>query len=468
MATIPELLQALNTKAAAVSTADLAKELGASKETTLTQLKRERDKGNVDGNSEEGWLITDEGKKAMGVIPSMISEGVTPRQKFEAFGHLIGIKTERVTLATHIVWSGDYNDLKWVWDALGQADIDVDLRRVWTNAWRAHLKKGIPSELEKELVGAEEERGVKAGAKPSVEEGRSYILVEDLPVYVGKNLGDLTYDDALDLARIRGGRAARSVQGAPSQQSSADDIIKIVNAVREWGGQSGQAAPKSYMVTQGEEGAIVQEVEPGKPVVLSAPQAGKPAATFFVDGDGNVTQAQPGEPVVIRQKSATPQTKTFVVRQTSEGLVAEEHELGRPIIINNPAPGANMSAMWPFPAVGGDGKPMVDKDGNPILVNIEPMLKYMGFMDDRRRADQRHSTLMSLAQTIKENLPIGMEAFQRAVSEVKGKTPESTVQPYVCGECHTKFSLPRLPAEGEMVECPNCHHQWSGEEVTSA
>jgi hypothetical protein len=467
MATEMQLLEVLNTEQAVISTADLAAKVQSGVEGTRKQLNRLKDKGKVTGDSEEGWLITEEGKKALGaggIGPSMISEGVTPRQKFEAFGHLIGIKPDRVTLATHIVWSGDYNDLKWVWDALGQADIDVDLRRVWTNSWRAHLKKGIPSELEKELVGAEEEREVKAGAKPRVEEGRSYILVEDSPVYVGKNLGDLLYEDAVDLARIRAGRAARgAVQGAPSQQWGARDIIEIVNAVRDWA--PGQAPSKSYMVTQGEGGAIVQEVEPGKPMVLQQP-ASKPA-TYLVKPDGSVKQMEPGEPIVVTQQAPTP-TKTFIVKQTPEGATVEEHDISKPIIISALAPTSAMSPMYPFPAMEADGKQMYDKDGNLIYVNIEPMLKYWGFMDERKRANERHNALMGLTQTIKENLPIGIEAFSRAVGEVKGKAPESAVQQYECGQCHTKFTLPREPGEDEKVICPSCRQEWTGKEVLSA
>ncbi|MCJ7743702.1 MAG: hypothetical protein MUO99_03985, partial [Dehalococcoidales bacterium] len=166
MASIQQLLEALNTKAAPVSSSELAKELGATTETTLTQLKREKEKGNVDGNVKEGWLITDEGRKALekGVHPSMIDEGVTPRQRFEAIGQRIGIPGDRIILAADIVWSGDYNDIKWVWEALGQADIANDLRSVWVNAWRAKLQKGIPPELLTELTGA---------AKPAAGEGET-------------------------------------------------------------------------------------------------------------------------------------------------------------------------------------------------------------------------------------------------------------------------------------------------------
>jgi len=468
MASQNDVLIALNTKEAAISTEDLATELKASREGTRKQLTRLKDKGYVDGDSQEGWLITEDGRKQLergGVGPSMMEEGVTPRDVFEGIGRRIGLTPDRIVLATDIVWSGDYTDIKWVWEALRQAVIRDDLAKLWVNSWRAHLKKGIPPELEKELVGAEEEHGVKAGAKPRVEEGRSYILVDDLPAYVGKNLGDLTYEDAVDLARIRAGRAARQpAQGAPSQQLTAHDIIEIVNAVKDWtAGAATQS--KSYMVTQGEEGAIVQEVEPGKPMVLQQP-ASKPGATYLVKPDGSVKQMEPGEPIVVTQQAAAP-TKTFIVKQTPEGATVEEHDLSKPIIINALAPASGMPPMYPFPAMGGDGKPILGSDGKPVYVDIEPMLKWLGFQSEQKRADERHSALMGLTQTIKENLPIGIEAFQRAVGEVK-KAPESAVQQYECGSCHTRFTLPREPGEDEKVICPKCGQEWTGKEVLGA
>jgi hypothetical protein len=263
MATEIELLGKLSTEQTAISTADLAEKVQAGREGTRKQMTRLKAKGHVGGDSQEGWIITEEGKKALGLgseQSSMIAEGVTPRQMFEEFGRLIGIRQERIALVTRIVWSGDHTDMIWVWNALGQADIDVDLKRVWLNSWRAYLHKGIPIELEKDLVETEGKVEVKPGAGPRIEGGRSYILQEDLPVYVGKNLGDLTYEDALDLARIRGGRAARRGDGAPGQQWGPDEILKIVKAVQEFV-PSGAAAPKSYVVSRGEEGkAVVQEV----------------------------------------------------------------------------------------------------------------------------------------------------------------------------------------------------------------
>ncbi|GAI73963.1 unnamed protein product, partial [marine sediment metagenome] len=114
----------------------------------------------VEGDSQEGWLITDTGAKELErgeLHPTMIDEGVTPRQQFEAIARQIGIIEDRVVLPTDIVWSGEYEDLTWVWDALGQADIRNDLRKVWCNSWRAKLHKGIPPELESELTNVSRE-----------------------------------------------------------------------------------------------------------------------------------------------------------------------------------------------------------------------------------------------------------------------------------------------------------------------
>ncbi|MBA7682937.1 hypothetical protein ES703_91293 [subsurface metagenome] len=469
MASQNDILELLRTKEAAIGTEELTKELKASREGTRKQLTRLKEKGYVDGDSQEGWFITDDGEKQLdrgGVRPSMVSEGVTERDVFEKIGRRIGINEDRIVLAADNVWSGDYTDLKFVWDALGAAGIRADLKSSWVNSWRHHLQQGIPPELAAVLVTPERKKEEVTEAGVKAEEGRSYILQDDLPVYVGKNLGDLTYDDALDLSKIRAGRAARRGDGTPGQQWGPDEILKIVKAVQEFV-PSGAAVPKSYVVSRGEEGkAIVQEVEQGKPVVVDQP-ASQPGSTYMVNPEGEVKELKPGEPIVIKQPAAaaTPQ-KTFIVKQTSEGTtVVEEHDLGKPIIIQAVAPGGGLPATYPFPATGADGKPLFDSNGNPIYVNVEPMIKWMGFQREQKRSDERHSALMELTGVIKENLPIGIEAFSRAASEVKGKAPESAAQQYECGNCHKTFTLPRVPGEEEKVVCPHCQQEWTGKEV---
>ncbi|GAI79105.1 unnamed protein product, partial [marine sediment metagenome] len=200
------------------------------KEGTLKQLTREKDKENVSGNSQEGWLITDAGRKALeegDIHSSMIEEGVTPRQQFEAKGRLIGISGDRIRIATDIVWSGDFNDIKWVWEALGQADIADDLRNVWVNAWRAKLHKAIPPELETELTGVSAE-GVAAPSKPG---GREFIIVEDEPVRVGENLGDYSLQDAKDILGIRALRSRFAGAGQAGAGSHAPGAAEKVSEV---------------------------------------------------------------------------------------------------------------------------------------------------------------------------------------------------------------------------------------------
>ncbi|GAJ09266.1 unnamed protein product, partial [marine sediment metagenome] len=236
--------------------------------------------------------------------------------------------------------------------------------------------------------------------------------------------------------------------------------------------------------TQGEQGAVVQEVESGKPLVLNPPTSANPPPTYFVDAEGNVRQAEPGEPIVVKQQSpSTSPAKTYIVRQTAEGIVAEEHDLGKPIIINTAPPtGSNLPPMMPFPVMGEDGKPVVDKDGKPVYANLEPMMKYWEFQADQRRADEKHAMWMGLGKQAREevlpSVPDGIQAILAAAQESKeerktgpgAKTPASEQQPQVfkCGDCGTEFKIsaeilndPRF----ESATCEHCKRKWTKEEL---
>ena len=349
MASITELLEALNIEAAAVSTADLASKLKASREGTLKQLNREKDKGYVDGNSQEGWLITESGRKALekgGIHPSMIDEGVTPRQQFEAIGRRIGIKEDRIVLATDIVWSGDYDDIKWVWEALGQADIAADLRNVWVNAWRAKLHKGIPPELETELTGAsktEEKAEAKAGAGVKETGGRDYILDDDMPVRVGQGVGDFDLQTAKELATLRalkdrfskGGTA--STGAAPPVDQRLPELITALAAFRE--------KPNDESVN-----TLLKELSDTKFGALKTEILSR------------IPQAQ-------EQKSFIEQLSEFGAAMRDLGPILRS-VLGIP------------ESPQPTPAT-----PLTDKNGNPYVMDIQSLLTVKRFEGDERRAD---------------------------------------------------------------------------------
>jgi len=76
-----ELLEVLNTKGTAVTTAELAKDLKASTEGTRKQLNREKEKGTVRGSSREGWLITERGSSATSKMENNLGAVIKERRK---------------------------------------------------------------------------------------------------------------------------------------------------------------------------------------------------------------------------------------------------------------------------------------------------------------------------------------------------------------------------------------------------
>ncbi|MBA7468408.1 hypothetical protein ES707_03658 [subsurface metagenome] len=435
MADLTQVLEGLSTKEAAISTADLAKELNASTEGTRKQLTRLKEKKYVEGDSKEGWLITAEGKKVLereGVRPSMIDEGVTPRQQFEAIARRIGITEDRIVLATDIVWSGDFNDVVWVWKALGQADIADDLRGVWVNAWRAKLHKSIPPELETELTGvskAEVEAG--EGIVSSKSGGRDYIIVEDEPVRVGANLGDYSLQDAKDILAIRAvrhrfGGAAQSA--ATSQPGTAEKVSELLTALEPYVNKdSDQGVLRELLTAQM---ALLKQ-----DILSHIPQPGQPA-----------------QPKSFMEQITEAITAIGSLREAGPTL---RSILGIPESSGNPG-----TTALPVQVTG--------PDGTPITMDLGHVIDWKKFQGDERRADERHDTLVGLAQTVRENVPDGIQAILATVAELKGstgaKTPAPQPQTFECADCKTQFGPPAGWA-GQPLKCPTCGREYTKEEL---
>ena len=360
MAGIPQLLEALNTKGAAVSLAELAKELGASNETTLKQLKREKDKGTVDGNVKEGWLITDEGRKALetGVHPTMIDEGVTPRQQFEAIGQRIGIKEDRIVLAADIVWSGDYNDIKWVWEALGQANLAADVKSLWVNAWRAKLQKAIPPELLTELTGAAKlaaGEGETGGTRTKGPD-RDYIIVDDEPARVGAGLGDYSLQDAKDILSIRAlkSRFAGATQAGGGQSSATEKVSELLIAMEPY-------------INKGSDLTALKETLAAQLALL------KQEIMSHIPQQGPLSQPKTWIEQLTDLSTALPMLKSI---------------LGIPEQTSNP--------FIPTQITGFNGKPTV--------MDMTQVLDLRKFLTEERRAEEGHKTKMDIAKGFKDLL----------------------------------------------------------------
>lgn len=390
MATRDELLKRIGERQP-VTVEDVAKDLDSSLAGTRKQMKRLKDGGLVEGDAEKGWSLTEAGATALeeGIPVTREDEGATPRQVFEAIGKRIGIPINLVELASNIVWEGgDYEDIIWVNEALKQGNIRADWRSIWVNSWRVHIKKPIPEELAAEFAGAgkgkEAEEEVTARTKADRE--HSYMLVDNVPVFVGRGLGDLNYNDAVDLARLRTARAVGAPSDTKGQQAwGPTEVLDFINKVKEF---TGSEEKKSYVVTQTVEGAKVQEVVSGEPVVVGqAPQ--NPPSSFMVDQQGQVKELKPGEPVVVQQPAAQP--TTYLVKP--DGTLVEQ-KAGQPIVIQVPAPSQNPSV--PVQITGPDGK--------PIVMDLTNVITWKKYEAEEKRAEESHKIKMDAGSAIKEFL----------------------------------------------------------------
>lgn len=478
MASYNEILMALASEEGVISTADLAPKVSSTKDTLRASCSQLKKKGYVDGNSKEGWIITSEGRELLErreKIPTTPEDvGADTESKLKYYGQLAGAKPDSILATCEMILTGDPEDLTYVWDAMTQMDVPMPARRKWFNLWRNHLKQGIPPHLKEKVAGFSEQAGEETGETPSgaKDRGRDYIIVDDLPVFVGAGQGDMSMKDAKDIIGMRAIKARFSARGGDgqagggAQQFTPKDLLDIIDKINA--GRGGATPTKSYVVTQGEEGAVVQEVEEGKPMVLEQPRSAPPA-TYFVDNQGNVKQVQPGEPIVIKQQPANATPKTLIVRQTDKGIVTEEVEAGKPIILGSSSPSTGMPPALPFPVFGSDGKPVYDSDGKPVYANLEPTLKWLSFQGEQRRLDERHQMLGGVVKTVQENFGDGIQALKRAIAEATGtktSTESSSPQVFKCGDCGTQFSPP-AGWEGQPLRCPNpaCGREYSKEEL---
>jgi len=381
-------------------------------------------------------------------------------------------------------------------DSREEPSIEQMLEELEKDEIRGVRKAILLSKLKESLGAKREEKPSENPKRYLVDPGTGRIDVVDED-------GEYTYKDAL--------LVSASIKGKGGQYDEAINLIKAVKTVASEGQPPLAEKPKEFYVdpetgiiirdpdngehTLSEARAIsysmrkdqprtaqfidedgnVKEVPPGQPIVIK--KEASPPVTYFVDDNGQLKQVKPGEPIVVKQRPSSPPGKTLVVRQTPEGMITEEYELGKPIIINAPAsPGSNMPPIMPFPVMGSDGQPVYDKEGKPVYANIEPMMKWMGFQSDQKRADERHGALMGLVQAVRENLGDGVAAIKAAAEESKrgtgtgAKTSTQTSPPqqqaFKCGDCGMMFSPPSGWA-GQPVKCPNpeCGREYSKEEL---
>ncbi|MBA7614700.1 hypothetical protein ES703_21969 [subsurface metagenome] len=334
------------------------------------------------------------------------------------------------------------------------------------------IEKAEVRDVQKELTlrKARERLGAstKEAAPPTHPNPKRYLVdPETGRISVDEEEGELTYKDAI--------LTSASIKGKSGQY---DDAISLINVVKELSKNSQDKPaekPKEYYVDP-DSGIIIHDPDNGELTLSEArtvSQSFQKAKTdssvqapgIYVDGEGNVHELKPGQPIVVQKVTREP-GKTFVF----DGKDLIEQEAGKPLVIKVEAQGGGASPTLPFPAISRDGQPVYDKDGNPIYVDIEPQLKWLNFQGEQKRSDERHGALMGLVQTVRENVPDGIQAILAAVSEAKGASagtkPPATPQNFKCGDCGTEFSPPAGWA-GQPIKCPNpvCGREYSKEEL---
>lgn len=364
-----------------------------------TQLDRFEKQELIEGNTDHEYNITELGLKELSDESAVTEEldeeklGTTEYQQFIQLGKMHGVSPPELIKVTadHVWKGGDFKDLDWIAKAFDEMGVRTDLRNRWWHSWRVKLGQPIPTRIPAEIMEVDTKTGVKKESKGK----RNYILDgEDKPVYVGEGYGDLDYEDALELSKMRTSRGGRvTTTAAQTPGSMADEMVKLFGAFKELMGDKAQG--KSYMVRQGEGGLQVEEVEPGRPMVISQPQGDhQTKQTFFVGPEGEVQEVQPGQPIIIKQPAppaATGGGIQYLVDKAT-GQVTQVQP-GQPIVIQAQAP----QQQYPYTPIE-----MKDKDGNPMVLDLSTFIRLEEHKDKQRREQESHETKQEIVKSFKD------------------------------------------------------------------
>ena len=248
-------------------------------------------------------------------------------------------------------------------------------------------------------------RGKKGEMTPAGRNLKRYLVdPETGKIDIDEEEGDYTYKDALLLSA--------SVKGKGGHFEEAINLIKTVTALGEGKKTQTDERPKEFYVDP-QTAVIIHDAENGE-YTLSEARAisqsmqrgsteGNQKTIQFLNDEGKLIEAPAGQPIIITKKEQAHPSKVFFINDQGE---LTEQEAGKPIVIKvqQGSPGSGMPAMLPFPVFGNDGQPVLDKDGKPMYANLEPMMKWMGFQSEQRRADESHKTKLEIATTFKDML----------------------------------------------------------------
>jgi len=335
----------------------------------------------IDNIPEGEFAETGEGKKE----ETQATAGTTEYQQFLRLGKYIGVvPMSLIKVTTDHIWNGgDYQDLKWVASGLQQMGIQRDLANRWLASWGSHLKQPLPAELPTYFSNPDAKKGEGLEADRKKGTGnRAYIIdSNDSPLWVGEGMGNLDYQDAVDISKLRAaGRAVRSDghRDGSGDSLAAKAVEKVIGDMNREPAPSGDETEK--MIAQFK--ALKELLGEGKPE--SGNDIEKTIAIMKTMRE-LFPENKPQLP------SASPQRQMLYDKRTGE---VTEVAPGQPVIIMRE--NAAVSQATPIQ--------VKDKDGNPMVLDLSTYIRLEEHKEKQRRDEDSHQVKMDIAKTFKEAL----------------------------------------------------------------
>lgn len=385
-----------------MSRVQLEEKVGESYRRFQTQLDRWVKQELIEDTGDHCYILTDKGREEAlqeeidGIPGGELAEtgegkkeetqataGTTEYQQFLRLGKYIGVvPMSLIKVTTDHIWNGgNYEDLKWVASGLQQMGIQRDLANRWLASWGSHLKQPLPAELPTYFSNPEAKKGEGLEAERKKGTGnRAYIIdSNDQAIWVGEGMGNLDYQDAVDISKLRAaGRATRSDghRDGSGDSLAAKAVEKVIGDMNREPAPRGDETEKVFTQFK----AIKELLGEGKPEagndIEKTIAIMKTMRELFPENKPQITPAPTSAQFLIDKQTGTMQQITP----------------GTPIIIQTAPQNPSIPVQ-------------MDKDGNPVVPsNLETWLRLEDFRGEQRRKQESHEVKIELAKSFKDSL----------------------------------------------------------------
>ena len=353
-----------------------------------TPLDRLVKLGQLKVTADHEYWITDVGQQELAGVSAVAEEldeekaRTTEYQQFLKLGQMHGVSPAELlkVVADHVWKGGDYNDLDWVAKAFDEMGVRSDLSRRWWHSWRVFLHQPIPAQMPATIAKKEEVEETKVTKK----EGkgyRDYILdLDDKPVRVGDGLGDMDYQDAMELSKLRtarGNKGRGNEATSPGESLAAKAVDKIIGDM-----QAGKPTDETSKF-----------IEQFKAISELMGIGSKPDSSEEMSKLVNLYTSlkeifESNKPQAITGSA----TQWIVDKATGE---VKPWQPGQAPVIMFQQP--QQQSQYPYTPIE-----MKDKDGNPMILDLSTFIRLEEHKDKQRHDQESHETKQEIAKSFKD------------------------------------------------------------------